>query len=215
MTSSIFAPRSRRARCSPSTQRTASETLDLPHPLGPTIAVTPASKSRSTWSAKDLNPWSSSLRSRTLDSPDSVGHRGVDPGALEHVEKRHRLRGGLERAGVHTSVIFITSQHVGRKPLCTQFSCTRHRDARTDLAVDAHRKGCSTYRAEAHLEYTRIAKRHQGGIRLRLLLPRSDEQAIPARAVGTEAHGGERRGGDRPETARQMATGVGEVVQHH
>jgi len=56
MTSSIFAPRIMRARCSPSTQRIASETFDLPQPLGPTMAVTPSSKTRSVWSAKDLNP---------------------------------------------------------------------------------------------------------------------------------------------------------------
>ena len=47
ITSSIFAPRITRARCSPSTQRTASETLDLPQPLGPTMAVTPASNTNS------------------------------------------------------------------------------------------------------------------------------------------------------------------------
>ena len=35
ITSSIFAPRMARARCSPSTQRTASETFDLPLPFGP------------------------------------------------------------------------------------------------------------------------------------------------------------------------------------
>src|SRR5260370_723890 len=60
MTSSILPPRSSRADCSPSTQRTASETFDLPHPLGPTIAVTPSSKVRVTESAKDLKPESSS-----------------------------------------------------------------------------------------------------------------------------------------------------------
>ena len=65
ITSSIFAPRSNRARCSPSTQRTASDTLDFPHPLGPTIAVTPFSNTISVASAKDLKPWSSSLVSRT------------------------------------------------------------------------------------------------------------------------------------------------------
>jgi hypothetical protein len=52
-------PRSSRADCSPSTQRTASETFDLPQPLGPTIAVTPSLKLRVTVSAKDLNPDSS------------------------------------------------------------------------------------------------------------------------------------------------------------
>src|SRR2546422_6709908 len=47
ITSSILPPRSRRGDCSPSTQRTASEMFDLPHPLGPTIAVTPASNGSS------------------------------------------------------------------------------------------------------------------------------------------------------------------------
>ena len=41
ITSAISPPRSALADCSPSTQRMASETLDLPQPLGPTMAVTP------------------------------------------------------------------------------------------------------------------------------------------------------------------------------
>src|SRR5436853_298201 len=56
MMSSMRAPRSNRARCSPRTHRTPSEILDLPHPLGPTTAVTPSSITSSTVSAKDLNP---------------------------------------------------------------------------------------------------------------------------------------------------------------
>src|SRR5687767_4948522 len=73
MTSSIFAPRSRRADCSPSTQRTASETLDLPQPFGPTIAVTPDSNVSATVSAKDLKPDSSSLDSFMPGGPGCVG----------------------------------------------------------------------------------------------------------------------------------------------
>src|ERR687889_689808 len=61
MTSSILPPRSSRADCSPRTHRTESETLDLPQPFGPTIAVTPSSKVSVTVSAKDLKPESSSL----------------------------------------------------------------------------------------------------------------------------------------------------------
>src|SRR5688572_15106065 len=61
ITSSILPPRSSRADCSPSTQRTASDTFDLPQPLGPTMAVTPSSNSRVTVSANDLKPESSSL----------------------------------------------------------------------------------------------------------------------------------------------------------
>ena len=41
ITSAISPPRKALADCSPSTQRMASETFDLPHPLGPTMAVTP------------------------------------------------------------------------------------------------------------------------------------------------------------------------------
>src|SRR5262245_2146850 len=56
ITSAISLPRSALADCSPSTQRTASDTFDLPHPLGPTMAVTPGWKLREVLSAKDLKP---------------------------------------------------------------------------------------------------------------------------------------------------------------
>src|SRR6478736_5960993 len=56
ITSAISPPRSALADCSPSTQRIASETFDLPHPLGPTMAVTPGWKFKAVLSAKDLNP---------------------------------------------------------------------------------------------------------------------------------------------------------------
>src|SRR5436190_21244076 len=56
MTSAISPPRSALADCSPSTQRMASETLDLPQPFGPTMAVTPGWKLRDVLSAKDLKP---------------------------------------------------------------------------------------------------------------------------------------------------------------
>src|SRR5580692_4148912 len=56
ITSSISPPRRALADCSPSTQRIASETLDLPHPLGPTMAVTPGWKFSDVLSANDLKP---------------------------------------------------------------------------------------------------------------------------------------------------------------
>src|SRR5262249_811411 len=56
ITSAISSPRSALADCSPKTQRTASETLDLPQPLGPTMAVTPGRKLRAVLSAKALKP---------------------------------------------------------------------------------------------------------------------------------------------------------------
>ena len=61
MTSSILpALRSWRLLVSPSTQRTASDRLLLPEPLGPTTAVTPGPKAILTLSGKLLNPWISS-----------------------------------------------------------------------------------------------------------------------------------------------------------
>jgi hypothetical protein len=44
----------------------ASATLDLPLPLGPTMAVMPLSKTNSVRVAKVLYPWSSSLFSRMM-----------------------------------------------------------------------------------------------------------------------------------------------------
>src|SRR4030095_4750666 len=56
ITSAISPPRSALADCSPSTQRIASETFDLPQPLGPTMAVTPGRKLSEVLSGKDLKP---------------------------------------------------------------------------------------------------------------------------------------------------------------
>src|SRR5580658_10206128 len=56
ITSAISPPRRALADCSPSTHRMASETLDLPQPLGPTMAVTPGWKFNAVLSAKDLKP---------------------------------------------------------------------------------------------------------------------------------------------------------------
>ena len=57
MTSSILAERSERGPWAPSTQVTASTTLDLPLPFGPTTTVIPGSNSNTVGSAKDLNPF--------------------------------------------------------------------------------------------------------------------------------------------------------------
>ena len=56
MTSSILPPRSDLAPCSPITQASASTTLDLPEPLGPTMQVIPGSSWSVVAEAKDLNP---------------------------------------------------------------------------------------------------------------------------------------------------------------
>jgi len=57
MTSSILPPRSDLALASPITQASASTTLDLPEPLGPTMQVMPGSNCRVVEEAKDLNPF--------------------------------------------------------------------------------------------------------------------------------------------------------------
>src|SRR5947208_122419 len=56
ITSAISPPRRALADCSPSTQRIASDTFDLPQPFGPTMAVTPGWKFKEVLSAKDLKP---------------------------------------------------------------------------------------------------------------------------------------------------------------
>ena len=58
MTSSILEDRTVFGLWAPSTQATASTTLDLPLPLGPTTTVTPGSNSKVVVSAKDLKPLS-------------------------------------------------------------------------------------------------------------------------------------------------------------
>src|SRR6478672_4586079 len=58
MTSSILPPRSDLAPCSPITQASASTTLDLPEPLGPTMQVIPGSSCSVVEEAKDLKPLS-------------------------------------------------------------------------------------------------------------------------------------------------------------
>ncbi len=56
ITSSIFCDRTALGAWAPRTQATASTTLDLPEPLGPTTTVTPGSSSSTAGSANDLNP---------------------------------------------------------------------------------------------------------------------------------------------------------------
>src|SRR3978361_1944382 len=56
MPSSILPPRSDFAPCSPITQASASTTLLLPEPLGPTMQVMPGSSCRVVADANDLKP---------------------------------------------------------------------------------------------------------------------------------------------------------------
>src|SRR6185437_7023121 len=57
MTSSILAERNDRGPWAPRTQVTASTTLDLPLPFGPTTTVIPGSNASTVGSAKDLKPF--------------------------------------------------------------------------------------------------------------------------------------------------------------
>src|SRR5206468_9452873 len=56
ITSCMCSPRSCLAEDSPSTQRTASITLDLPHPLGPTTPTSCPGTAMVVGSTKDLKP---------------------------------------------------------------------------------------------------------------------------------------------------------------
>src|SRR5437660_11685637 len=76
MTSAISPPRRLLADCSPSTQRTASTMLDLPLPLGPTMAVTPGGNSKTVLSAKLLKPTNS--RRFSMAVPKRLNHRGTE-----------------------------------------------------------------------------------------------------------------------------------------
>src|ERR1700733_4528341 len=56
ITSCIDCPRTATGDCSPSAHSTASVTLDLPEPLGPTITLTPGPNSSRVRSGNDLKP---------------------------------------------------------------------------------------------------------------------------------------------------------------
>src|SRR6202050_4855345 len=78
MTSSILAERSERGPWAPSTQVTASTTLDLPLPLGPTTTVIPGSNCSTVGSAKDLKPFMlSDFRNIGATLPEAYAGRGT------------------------------------------------------------------------------------------------------------------------------------------
>ena len=55
--SCIVWPRTASGLCSPSAHSTASVMFDLPHPLGPTITLTPGENTSRVRSGKDLKPF--------------------------------------------------------------------------------------------------------------------------------------------------------------
>jgi len=76
ITSAIVPPRTFLAEWVPSTHASASTTLDLPEPLGPTITVTPGSTSSVVASANDLKPRSVSWVRNNV-APGSDGSVGL------------------------------------------------------------------------------------------------------------------------------------------
>src|ERR1700733_946117 len=90
MTSSILPPRSDFAPCSPITQESASTTLDLPEPFGPTTQVMPGSRRSVVADANDLKPrrvrdfrYTNPLlpRNDPAERPSLEGYRPGRPGA--------------------------------------------------------------------------------------------------------------------------------------
>src|ERR1700750_1819040 len=75
ITSCMCSPRSCLADDSPSTQRTASMTLDLPQPLGPTTPTSWPGTAMVTGSTKDLKPESLTEVSRTNRALDAATPR--------------------------------------------------------------------------------------------------------------------------------------------
>src|SRR5438270_5195809 len=94
MTSSILPPRNVLAPCSPITQASASTTLDLPDPLGPTTAVMPGSNRSVVDDAKDLNPRRVRLLRCTVAA---LPGRWSPAGAKDGVGEDHRHHTGGER----------------------------------------------------------------------------------------------------------------------
>src|SRR3954465_752612 len=109
MTSSILPPRSDLAPCSPITQASASTTLDLPDPFGPTMHVMPGSSWRVVEEAKDLNPFRVRLFRykvrllRRVGRPRGAHHKawgreqGSYAGLLPGEAATSRLRGATDR----------------------------------------------------------------------------------------------------------------------
>src|SRR6266545_2211199 len=100
MTSSILPPRNDFAPCSPMTQASASTTLDLPEPLGPTTQVMPGSNRSVVDDAKDLKPRSVRFLRYTRALSLSLAFwgsssLGVSPRTVE------RYRSLIRRCGIH------------------------------------------------------------------------------------------------------------------
>src|SRR6056297_729243 len=104
MTSSIFWLRTALGAWAPSTQATASTTLDLPDPLGPTTTVTPGSSTIVVLSANDLNPLRLRLFRNTAAAKLPVGAPRHPHSRVQVEQFGHRCAelGRTERFSQHT-----------------------------------------------------------------------------------------------------------------
>src|ERR1700712_1340319 len=105
MTSSILPPRNTLAPCSPITHDSASTTLDLPEPLGPTTQVMPGSKRSVVAEAKDLKPFNVRLfkctvRRTLLAAPLLLSHARAGYRCLQECRISPKCR--AEQAGDRT-----------------------------------------------------------------------------------------------------------------
>src|SRR4051794_11161860 len=98
MTSSILPPRSDLAPCSPITHASASTTLDLPEPLGPTTQVMPGSSCRVVADAKDLKPRRVRLFRCTQRTLPACGPTAGLPRRMEQKGQTTARRSTTERA---------------------------------------------------------------------------------------------------------------------
>ena len=70
------------------THRMASDRLDLPEPLGPTMAVMASPKDKTVLSGKDLNPWISSAFKYKPDTSLRFLHSGNKSVVISNYTKR-------------------------------------------------------------------------------------------------------------------------------
>src|SRR4051812_25374382 len=103
MTSSILPPRSDLAPCSPITHASASTTLDLPAPFGPTTHVMPGSNCSVVADANDLKPRNDRLFKYTvaplrgLGQASPLGKNSAPRVSGTALASRDHTRGGLLR----------------------------------------------------------------------------------------------------------------------
>ena len=103
MTSAMRAPRSDLADCSPKTQLTASDTFDLPQPLGPTIEAMPdPGNCNCCFSQNDLKPKTSIFFSLSKAVPKPYLTCPADTGHSVHTTRVRK-----ESKAIHAQYIVV------------------------------------------------------------------------------------------------------------